>query len=238
MNNFDNIDLALVRQHSEFLAYRTIIEVLQSKCKIVFDVGAHRGDIALHIDTLLSPDVIHAFEPNPEVFGKLQDAVSKAKAKMILNNVGVGSENSMQTFYDLNQTGSSSFLTLNPSSPYTQGIGLVETSSYDVPVITLDSYCANMGVTSVDYLKIDVQGYEFNVLQGCNNLLSSGSIKVIQFELLVRNLYQGSTLPSKIFTLLENNDYRMLTLHSFWPATGARLFQCDAVFCHRSLLNE
>ncbi|MBK8024283.1 MAG: FkbM family methyltransferase [Chloroflexi bacterium] len=51
-----------------------------------------------------------------------------------------------------------------------------------VKVDTLDDYCARNAVESIDYLKIDVEGYEMEVMLGAESLLSSGQIGLIHFE--------------------------------------------------------
>ena len=47
---------------------------------------------------------------------------------------------------------------------------------------TLDEYCRNNAVTSIDLLKIDVEGHELDVLEGARAMFSNTSVKFVQFE--------------------------------------------------------
>lgn len=53
----------------------------------------------------------------------------------------------------------------------------------EVQVSSLDRLSHDLGVTNIDFVKIDVEGNELNVLKGAKNLLSKGAIKFIQLEL-------------------------------------------------------
>jgi len=226
------------RLYSETLAKAVVRDLLQERFEIIFDVGAHDGTGALEFCANFSPAQIHCFEPDPSTFKTLLSKCNQLPLKAIANNVGVGDHNCIQDFAVLNQTGSSSYLDLNPSSPYKSGIGLELMNRIKAPIVTLDSYCENMEIDTIDFLKIDTQGFEINVLRGAKSLLERSAIKIIQFELLFRPLYVGHTAPSTLLGYLESMSYRLLTLHSFWPSPGARLFQCDAIYCHKSILGE
>jgi hypothetical protein len=56
------------------------------------------------------------------------------------------------------------------------------TELIEVDVDAGDSYFSSKGLSKIDFLKIDVEGMEGNVLQGFSKTLSQGLIKIIQFE--------------------------------------------------------
>jgi hypothetical protein len=57
-----------------------------------------------------------------------------------------------------------------------------EPAGVAVPVRTLDSLAADAGVTEADYIKIDVEGYELEVLRGARQLISASPRIVVQVE--------------------------------------------------------
>jgi FkbM family methyltransferase len=70
-----------------------------------------------------------------------------------------------------------------------------------VPMRTLDEMWKEYGALTVDFLKIDVEGFEYDVLQGARALLSSGRLRTVMCEMGNR-----STRP-QIFSLLESCGY-------------------------------
>ena len=75
-----------------------------------------------------------------------------------------------------------------------------------VNVNTLDSFCLENLVSHIDFLKIDTEGEELNVLKGASSLLKNKLISVIQFE------YGGCYIDSET-TLKEV--YNLLVKHGF-----------------------
>lgn len=53
---------------------------------------------------------------------------------------------------------------------------------FEAKVSTGDMFCADKGIETIDFLKIDVEGYEHKVLKGFEGMLKRGNIKIIQFE--------------------------------------------------------
>jgi len=51
-----------------------------------------------------------------------------------------------------------------------------------VDLDTIDSYCNRGGISHIDYLKVDVEGHDLNVLLGAQSMLNQGLIRYIQFE--------------------------------------------------------
>ena len=75
-----------------------------------------------------------------------------------------------------------------------------------IRVETLDQYTIKENVNSIDFLKIDVEGNEFNVLLGANLLLKNRAIKYIQFE------YGGTYLDAGFFL---KDIYKYLTKYNY-----------------------
>jgi hypothetical protein len=59
-------------------------------------------------------------------------------------------------------------------------------------VVTVDGYCAENDISHIDLLKIDVQGFENEVLKGCASMLSEGNIDVILTEVILDDIYGKS----------------------------------------------
>jgi len=112
-----------------------------------------------------------------------------------------------------------------PESIY---IGSVET-----PIITLESVFDTYANESQKvFLKIDTQGYESEVLDGC--LAKLPQIKAVQLELSTVPLYEGQKLYRDFFDFFESNGFDLWSILPGFAnqATGQHL-QFDAVFVNR-----
>ncbi len=165
-NNFDR------RTNGEFF----LLEKLMPHAKTVVDVGANVGDYSGDMLNINSEVTIHAFEPDPDSFKQL------IKLSIVANNMGLGDKEETKTLYRASRSTHNSFYAFEPNS-----------TPYEVRVSTLDLYVKEKGISHIDFLKIDVEGYEFFVLKGAQELFKKQAIDYVQFE------FSGGTLESRTF---------------------------------------
>jgi len=77
-----------------------------------------------------------------------------------------------------------------------------------VDSITLDSFIDDNGVGDIDFIKIDTEGHELNVLKGMSKALRDKKIKFIQIEYGDCLLETGKNLDD-IINFLSNYDYKL-----------------------------
>jgi len=175
---------------------------------VIFDVGSNVGQTIEVYESLFSNTLIHAFEPSPRVFEMLKTKTSRYK-NLIMNNVGVGSvEGSIQFFENINSD-MSSFLQQSSGS-----WGEVN-NIQNVNVITLDDYAERNKIERIDLLKIDTQGYDFEVLKGAKRLLSEKRIGLIQLEIILDDIYKSQPRMDKILEYLFDINYKLVAFYNF-----------------------
>ena len=186
--DFDDLNM-MCRENLKFWESksREIFSILSLSSNTVFDIGSYTGVYALVAAKSNKNLKVSAFEPNPDLFSALE---KNLKLNRIRN---VKSE---QMALD-NQPGEA-YLYLNHDIHTSIG-SLIQSSTAGKKVLvsktTLDIYCENHSVNSIDLIKIDVEGYETNVLQGGSSIIKKSSPIILmesftqetlekQFELL------------------------------------------------------
>lgn len=122
--------------------------------KVVFDVGANAGIYSLAAAAASKDCQIHAFEPTPEIAAHLSATVGMNGIEDCLHvhEVAVG-ERAGSIF--LNRfTGENDD---NEGMNFVSGVRRAA-SSLEVPLVSLDAFCAERGLQGIDLLKVDVQG--------------------------------------------------------------------------------
>lgn len=149
--------------------------------KVVFDVGANKGEYTAACLSRFPNATIHAFEIVPATFEKLAAGATSPRIK--LNSFGLAnSSGRLSINYNPHDDGSSSLVEGSSIHPGTW-------QKVEVDVVTGDDYCADQKVDSIDLLKIDVEGAENLVLEGFSKSFGSGRISSVQFEFGMVNIY-------------------------------------------------
>jgi len=202
-------------------------ELLGENVKTIFDVGANRGETALKYINIFPLAKVHAFEPFPEtcvIFNENhknhknvilnQMALSSKVGKAILNvNTSVDTNSLLQSG-KLGATSDASCKTLN---------------QIEIETNTLDNYCKQNNIQEIDILKIDVQGFEIEVLKGALELLANGKIKIIFTEAYFVQQYVNQPLFYEIASLLIKYDFVLQDIYDPYYSTQNILW-CDAMF--------
>ncbi len=146
------------------------------------DVGGNIGYFSVLLSSLVGPSGrVHVFEPNSTVADYIQRSVSLNKAENIyLNQAAVssasGDEITLYVPVDANATdGGSGRSSLIPQSD------IVQTREVRVPVVALDDYIEQKQI-AVDFMKIDVEGFEIQAFKGMSKTLTAHPPKVIICE--------------------------------------------------------
>ena len=105
-----------------------------------------------------------------------------------------------------------------------------EVGTIPVEVARLDSVLEGL-VAAPALLKIDVQGFEFDVLRGLGSL--AASVEWIYVETSFVELYKGQRLHGDVAALLNDIGYERSVEHNVTMDRGRKI-QADVLFCRRS----
>ena len=173
---------------------------------VVFDVGANEGDWLAAVLARCPQATVHAFEPQAALAAR----IAADRSAVVVNNLAVGDRAGELSLYDYSDHPGSQHASLLPG--VIDSLHGAKARSTTVAVVTLDDYCAERRVERIDLLKIDVEGFEANVLRGARRLLESGCVSAIQFEFNEMNVI-GRTFLADFTALLAPTH----TLHRMLP---------------------
>lgn len=220
-------------RNGEYWLLRQVLKYAPRK-PLLMDVGANRGEWSIHALEKawalgLEPE-IHAFEPSSGTRILLEPRLSgRAKVWPFALSSAVGDAD----FFSAGAGAGTSSLS--------------QISGCDVervPLTTVDTFLAKENISHVLMLKIDTEGFDFEVLRGAANALAVGRIDVIQFEYNWRWLQNHSSLLD-VFKLIEGTDYRLgkllgssILLYEQWHFEMDRFFETNYVLIKKSCALE
>lgn len=149
------------------------IQSIKDRLNIAFDVGCRDDSLLSDLEC-----EVHYFEPNTGFFDQIKNKPKKNK-KSFFNNFGLGNIESKLTYHIKHQ----SFIHRTKTCGQDNN-----TTIFDVKKAI--TYVRDNNIEFIDFLKIDVEGYELYVIQGFEDYLSK--IKIIQFE------YGGTYIDANI----------------------------------------
>ncbi len=166
----------------------------------IFDVGANIGDWTKRAMAKFPEAEFHCFELSAQTFRTLEENLRSNRCH--LNNFGLAEKNGEVSYLDYGND--SELNTLLPDMTY-HGKDKPATPSMAL-IRTGEDYCKELEITSIDFLKIDVEGAERLVLEGFTKLLGSKAIRCVQFEY---GFTSGDVhfLMKDFFKLFESHGY-------------------------------
>jgi FkbM family methyltransferase len=195
----------------EFDPYREedIVKLFRPKeADIVVDIGAHVGKYTIIASKMVgSKGKVIAIEAHPVNYDTLkQNIVINKLTNVISLNYAVHSKETMVKLYE---SGQEEGFTIYNTIMSERTITPRNQKYIEVKANTLDSLLLQNGINQVNWIKIDVEGAEYEVLKGATNILSSS--KDISLLIEIHNL--GATNKNfydAIIHLLESKNYKLL----------------------------
>jgi FkbM family methyltransferase len=197
------------------------------------DVGANIGDTV--IACRLEPgDTALCIEPNPEYWPYLQQNLQASKGRAVSSQTLVGARDGVLTANALTSQGTARYI------PGETG----ET----IPVRSIPSLMAEMGLDSCNFLKIDTDGHDFECLRGAESLLKK-SMPIVLFEAdifantnydqeLIDVVSMLVTMSYKVFVVYTNDGcfFHFYTANNIKHLYNAVLYQALATSLYFDIL--
>ena len=191
----------------------------------VLDIGSNKGQFILLIEKLFMENKnIYSFEPIKEILED-QKKFFANKKNILFFNFALGEKSSQKILNITKRRDSSSFLEIN--NIIKNNDHLVE-EKREIEIKSLDVLMKNKDCTKPILVKIDVQGYELEVLKGSKSFLKE--VKYIIIEVSDDEIYTKQALAHNIIEYLNNMNFKILKETKAYKIPGTTLKQKDILF--------
>lgn len=162
---------------------------------VVIDIGANIGFYSEIFSTLVGEKgKVYCFEPDATNFNHLKNRVENIKNIHIYNKA-VGDSNQTIKIYT-SKLLNVDHRTYKPDE-YDEEI--------DIEAVSLDTFLQN---TPVNFIKIDIQGFEMNAMKGMNTILENNNLKILS-EFWPYGLKKAGSNIVEYFTFLVNHGFKV-----------------------------
>jgi FkbM family methyltransferase len=202
---------------------------------LFFDIGANIGQSISSIREYFPSSEIWSFEPIQNTYKTLTENLSDNKVKCF--QIGFGSEKSELEVYNHKDTRSTRVSFNSNVADHDKSIVQNET----VKVETLDSFCNDHGIKEIDYVKIDTEGYDLQVLRGATHLLQNDKLHFIETEVSMNPENTFHVKFEDVKQYLEKFDYRIFGIYEQVPERSINkpiLRRVNVVFVSQTIYNN
>ena len=191
----------------------------------IIDIGSNKGQFILLMEQIFPNKIVYSFEPIIEMINK-QKKFYKYKKNITFHNLALGSSICSKEFLITSRMDSSSFLKVVSNTNKSKNYSVIE--KRDIKVSTLDKIFLNEKISHPILIKMDVQGYELEVLKGANDLLKKTDYLLL--EVSENEMYQNQPTEKIIVEYLKNFNFEIYRSNDWLKIQNTNFNQRDIIF--------
>ena len=196
--------------------------------RTIFDLGANVGTWSQLARAVVPDAAIHAFEPIPQYQQEFLKNNAEIK-NLKLHKVGAGGENKKEKFNFAGHSSSFLEVTENITNMFP---GEKKAGEFVVDMIRLDDYVRAQGIPKPDLMKLDVEGYELEVLGGAVDCMKTCRYIILEVSFIER--HRGQPLFHDVVAFMAKNNFEVFAFpHKM--ALGQRIIMTDVLFKNKNL---
>lgn len=202
--------------------------------KTFLDVGANVGQTAKHIREAFPVATIHSIEPIQKTFDLLRFNTAGLNVKV--HNHALGARNEIISIkIDEGNENSSINSLVKDNNEITTGNTVME----DIQVLTVTEFCNLQKIERVDYLKIDTEGFDLEVIKGASAMLENHKVSFIEAEVSMNPGNNFHVSFEEVKKYLEEKKYFLFGIyeqvHEWKPKTHV-LRRSNVLFISEKLI--
>jgi FkbM family methyltransferase len=207
------------------IEHAVFIESIDHSVGFLIDVGANKGQFSLLFRNYFADAPIYAFEPLSGPAATFRN-LFQGDASAHLFEGAIGSMSGKAKMYISQQLDSSSLLPIT-AKQVTSFPGTEQTDTCEIDISPMHEFLNLDTLTGKGLMKIDVQGYELEVLKASQALLSH--IELVYVESSFIELYEGQPLFHEVQGWLAENSFSLQGIGAVSFSKGS-IVQCDFIF--------
>lgn len=188
-------------------ANKKYIEQFLPKNPVILEAGAHVGVDTVEMAHMWPGSTIYAFEPVPILYHQLVSATSNL-SNVRCYELALGSQTGKAQFYVSSGTSNASSSLLKPKDHLIQHPLVTFNETIEVKTQTLDEWAEHHGVDRIDFMWLDMQGYELTMLKASPKIMRT--VSVIFLEVSREELYYGTSLFNEVNAWLTSQGFRYI----------------------------
>ncbi len=196
---FNYFGFNIIRNNKEInnVDFNDLLKQKISSNPIIFDVGGNSGQSIIKFKKIFKNPIIHSFEPIESEYKKMKDMFGSDE-NVFLNNFALGEKEELKEFNITAKSSNSSFNKVKTGTKWLKERSKEHLNNSEdyivkkeiVKISTIDKYCLEKKINQIDLIKIDTQGYEDKVLEGCKRTFEKDNVKAIITEVMFDNVYE------------------------------------------------
>lgn len=186
----------------------------------ILEAGAHIGIDTKNLAQLTKAKV-YAFEPIPALYQKLKDT-TKHIQNINTFELALSDQSCDVNFFLSSGESDASSSILQPIEHLRTNPEVKFEKNIRVKASTLDDWAKAHKIEKIDFMWLDMQGYEFEVLKSSNEIFPK--VKVLYTEVSTIELYKGQALYKDFKTWLSSEGFELIVEDLQWGFTGNALF--------------
>jgi len=190
----------------------------------IYDIGANVGTWTILAKSIFPDTKLEAFEPLPQHFESWKNHTSGLEG-VRLHKEALGAENKNETIRVTSFSDASSVLPISKEGR--ARYNLEEVEQFPIKIRRLDDYLEEKKIDAPDLIKLDVQGYEIEVLKGGIKCIKKA--KAIICEVSFVEIYENQCMFNDVVTWLASHDFYQRAIGMNTPL-GESLEQSDILF--------
>ena len=201
--------------------YKFLKKKISGNIDIFFDIGSHHGTTIKEFLKIFSINKIYAFEPSQKNYLKLKNNIEKIQKIKSVNikiyQMGVGKKEEILQLNEITDSVSNTFNKLDINSKYFKKKQFITTlfgfkkffsNKISTKIVTLKNFIKEEKIEKIEFIKIDTEGFEFNVLLGLEDDIRK--VKFILFEHHYDNMIIKNYNFGDIHRLLDNFGFKQI----------------------------